>query len=139
MISSNSNINDLNGLNKNTLMEQLGIEYMEVREGFVKAKMPVDIRTIQPMGILHGGASLALAETISGLGSSVLVDLSKYDVKGASCSANHVGSISEGFVYGYADIIHKGRFTHVWNVDIKDENGRMISTCRFTIMIVENK
>ena len=84
MIDLNTSIADLNAFNKDTLMDQLGIEYLEVRGGFVRARMPVDQRTKQPLGILHGGASLALAETIGSMGSALLVDLEKFDVRGAS-------------------------------------------------------
>jgi uncharacterized protein (TIGR00369 family) len=137
MIDLNSSLDELNKLSQNTLMQQLGIEYLETREGYVKAKMPVDKRTLQPMGILHGGASLALAETIGSLGSILLVDLNKYEVRGANISANHVGAATEGYVYGVAQIIHRGRYTHVWNITIKDENDRLISVSRLTNMIIE--
>ena len=137
MIDLNSSIDELNNFNNNTLMAQLGIEYLEIADGFVKAKMPVDHRTMQPMGILHGGASLALAETIGSMGSALMVDLSKFDVRGASISANHVGSIREGFVYGNAKLVHKGNYTHVWDIIISDEKGRKISISRLTNMIIE--
>lgn len=137
MVNLNTSIEALNKFNKNTLMTQLGIEYLETKKGFIKAKMPVDIRTKQPMGILHGGASLALAETIGSLGSALLVDLNKYDVRGASINANHVGSIQSGIVYGEANIIHQGRYTHVWDIVIYDENNRKISIARLTNIIIE--
>lgn len=137
MIDLNSSLEQLNSFNKNTLMSQLGIEYLEVAEGFVKAKMPVDGRTKQPMGILHGGASLALAETIGSMGSALMVDLGKFDVRGASISANHVGSTKEGFVLGSAKLVHKGKYTHVWDIVITDENERRISISRLTNMIIK--
>lgn len=137
MIDLNSTLDELNNFNDNTLMSQLGIEYLEIADGFVKAKMPVDHRTMQPMGILHGGASLALAETIGSMGSALMVDLSKFDVRGASISANHVGSIREGFVYGNARLVHKGKYTHVWDIVITDENERRISISRLTNMIIK--
>ena len=139
MIDLNASMEQLNSSSKNTLMEQLGIIYLEKKEGFVKAKMPVNDKTKQPMGILHGGASLALAETIGSLGSALLVDLKKYDVRGANINANHVGAATDGFVYGEARIIHQGRYTHVWNIEIKDENGHLISVSRLTNMIIERK
>ncbi len=138
-MKNNFTIEDLNNLNKNTLMESLGIEYLEMGDGYVKARMPVDKKTLQPMGILHGGASLAFAETIGSLGSSLLIDLEKYDVRGTSLTANHVKSVSNGYVYGYAKIIHRGRYTHVWNIDVKNENDDLISSSRLTIMIIEKK
>jgi 1,4-dihydroxy-2-naphthoyl-CoA hydrolase len=137
MITLDTPLKLLNGQNKGTLMEQLGIEYLEVKEGFIKAKMPVDQRTKQPFDILHGGASLALAETIASLGSAVIIDLEKYHVRGASINANHVGAVSRGYVYGIATLIHKGEITHVWDVEIKDQGGYKISVARVTIVIVK--
>lgn len=137
MIGINTSVEELNSLNKKTLIKQLGIEFLENREGYLKASMPVDERTRQPLGLLHGGASLALAETIGSLGSALLVDLDKFEVRGANINANHVGAISEGFVYGVAEIIHRGRYTHVWNINITDKDGRLISVSRLTNMIIE--
>lgn len=139
MIDMNDSMEKLNASSHKTLMQQLGIEYLEKREGYIKARMPVDERTLQPMGILHGGASLALAETIGSLGSALMLDLDKYDVRGANINANHVGAASSGWVYGEAEIIHQGRYTHVWNINIKDENGRLISVSRLTNIIIEKK
>lgn len=138
-MKNNFTIEELNNLNKNTLMESLGIKYLEATKGFVKAKMPVNNKTLQPMGILHGGASLAFAETIGSLGSSLLIDLDKYNVRGTSVTANHVRSVSNGFVYGFAKIIHHGRYTHVWNIDVKNEKDELVSTSRLTIMVIEKK
>ncbi len=94
----NHSLKELNKLNTGTLMEQLSIEYTEVGDGLLTARMPVNETTFQPDGILHGGANLALAETVAGLGSALLVDLKKYSVRGAQVSANHIGSTSTGFV-----------------------------------------
>jgi 1,4-dihydroxy-2-naphthoyl-CoA hydrolase len=138
-MKNNFTIEELNNLNKNTLMESLGIEYLDAGEGYVNARMPVDKKTLQPMGILHGGASLAFAETIGSLGSSLLINLEKYDVRGTSLTANHVKSVSKGYVYGFAKIIHRGKYTHVWNIDVKNENDILISSSRLTIMIIEKK
>lgn len=128
---------ELNKLCSNTLIDNLGIEFTEIGPNFIKAYMPVDKRTIQPMGILHGGASLALAETIAGAGSLALVDVSKYNVVGFQVNANHVGSISNGGVYAHATLIHSGSRTHVWDVIITAKDGRQISLCRVTNMLVE--
>lgn len=136
-IDINTPIELLNTLNDNSLMESLGIEYLEVGEGYVLGQMPVDKRTIQPVGILSGGASLAFAETLGGLGSSLLVDNQKYHVVGAQLSANHVGMATHGKVIGEARIVHRGRKTHVWNIDIKNEEGKLVSTARLTNMIIE--
>lgn len=129
------NLEEVSKLNKGTLMERLGIEYLEIREGFMSARMPVDERTFQPYGILHGGATIALAETLASFGSALITDMEKYDVRGQNVTVNHVRSARNGWVIGEATIIHKGRSTHIWNVDVKDEKDRLISTCRLTIFI----
>ncbi len=134
---NNYSIEDINHLNNNTMMEHLGIEYTEASPGFIKATMPVDHRTHQPMGLLHGGASVALAESVGSVGSALLVDLNHYSVVGAQITANHLRSVSSGTVTAEAKIIHQGRNTHVWNIDITDERGRTISTCRLTNFIIK--
>ncbi len=132
-----SNLENLNKLNKGTLMEVLNIEYIAADDGIVTAKMPVNESTFQPDKILHGGANLALAETVAGLGSALMVDLKQYSVRGAQVSANHVGTTNKGHVFAKGIIIHKGKNTHVWNIDIKDSNGNLVSTCRITNIIVK--
>jgi uncharacterized protein (TIGR00369 family) len=139
MLQLNTPIEELNKINQGTLMEQLHIEYLEIGDGYVKGRMPVNERTKQPMGILHGGANLALAETIGGLGSALIVDLDEFDVRGSQISANHVGTAHAGWVFAEAHIIHKGRNTHVWNINIKDEEGKMVSTCRLTNFVIRKK
>ncbi|HMM10731.1 MAG TPA: hotdog fold thioesterase [Bacteroidales bacterium] len=129
-------IQSLNALNKGTLMEQLGIEYLELAEGYIKARMPVDERTSQPSRRLHGGASFALAETVGGIGSALLVDLEKYEVRGAQMSGNHLRSVREGWVFAEAKLLHRGRNTHIWNIDILDMQGKMVSTYRLTNFII---
>lgn len=136
-LSANMPIELINLFAKNTLVEALGIQFTELGSDYVKATMPVDHRTVRPGGILHGGASIALAESLAGLGSMILVDFSQYDVKGIQVSANHTGSISEGMVYATANIVHAGKQTHVWDVRIESEDGRLISTERVTNMIIE--
>jgi 1,4-dihydroxy-2-naphthoyl-CoA hydrolase len=132
-------LNDLNNFCKNTLIDTLGIEFTELGENYLKAKMPVDRRTLQPAGILHGGASLALAETVAGAGSLAFVDNSRYNIVGFQVNANHVGSISEGNVYAHAVLLHNGTRTHVWDIAITADDGRKISLCRVTNMLVEKK
>ena len=126
-------------MSKGTMMEWMGIEFTEAKEGYLKAVMPVDNRTLQPMGLLHGGATIALAETLGSFGSALLVDLEKNDVVGQQMTANHLRSVCEGVVYGEAEIIHRGKTTHLWNIDVKDEKGRLISTCRLTVVIKNKK
>lgn len=132
-------LEELNQLSKESLIGQLGIEYTEVTKGKVVGRMPVDQRTRQPIGILHGGASIALAETVAGLGSMCLVNLKEQEIRGLNIVASHVGGISEGYVIAEANIIHQGRTTHIWNVDVKDLNKRLISTIRVTNIILTKK
>lgn len=136
MISIHSKLEELNAINKGSLMERLGIEYLELKDGYVKGRMPVDDRTKQPMGLLHGGASLAFAETIASLGSLALVDPDRFEIRGASLTANHVGAALKGWVIGEAKLIHHGKRTHVWDIEIKDETGNKVSVARMTIMVI---
>jgi len=136
MLNHNSSLEEINAINRDTLMGHLGMEYLEVREGFVLARMPVDHRTLQPAGILHGGSSLALAETIGGLGSVLIVDNIKFDVRGSQVSANHLRAGTGNWVYGKATLIHRGKNTHLWNIDILDEQDQLISSCRVTNFII---
>ncbi|MCK9290265.1 MAG: hotdog fold thioesterase [Bacteroidales bacterium] len=136
---NNSSLSRLNAMNKGTMMEVIGIEYIEATPGFIKARMPVDHRTHQPMGLLHGGASMALAETVGSIGSAMLVDPQEYEVRGIQMAANHLGAAREGWVIAEARILHQGRQTHVWDIVIKDENSRLISTCRLTNFILKKK
>jgi 1,4-dihydroxy-2-naphthoyl-CoA hydrolase len=136
MITLNTPLDELNRMNEGTLMEQLGMEYLEVKEGYVRARMPVDRRTKQPFDILHGGASIAFAETIASLGSAVITDLGKSHVRGASVTANHIGAVSHGWVFGEARLLHRGKMTHVWDVDIRDQDGTGVSVVRVTVIIV---
>jgi 1,4-dihydroxy-2-naphthoyl-CoA hydrolase len=129
-------IKQLNLFCKGSFISHLGIEFLNYGENYIEASMPVDDK-LQPMGVLHGGASLALAETIGSAGSFLLVDPAKYDVFGLQVSGNHVSTIRSGKVFARAEIIHRGRTTHVWDVMIRDEGGKLISTARVTNMIVE--
>ena len=136
-METNLNIENLNSINKNTMMEWMQIEYLEASKGYLKARMPINERTFQPIKILHGGANLALAETVAGFGSSLIVDMKEFDVRGAQVSANHIGSASEGFAYAEGTLIHKGKNTHVWNIDIKHDSGKPLSICRITNFIIK--
>ena len=138
-MEKSSKADELNALCKNTLIDNLGIEFLSAVEGEVVAKMPVDNRTIQPFKILHGGASLALAETVASAGSALMIDLSESAVVGIEVNGNHVGSANDGFVIATALIVHQGERTHVWNVEIVDETGRKIMIGRVTVMVVNKK
>jgi 1,4-dihydroxy-2-naphthoyl-CoA hydrolase len=130
-------ISDLNQFCQNTLIEHLGIEFTEAGDNYLKAKMPVDHRTKQPAGILSGGASLALAESIGGAASILITDNENYHVVGMQISANHIGQAFAGHVYAHATLVHKGTRTHVWDVLITDDEGKKISVSRITNMIIE--
>ncbi len=129
----------INAMNAGTMMEGLGIEYLEAYPGFMKARMPVDHRTYQPMGLLHGGATIALAETLASVGSALMVDLDQFNVVGQHVTANHIRSVRKGWVIAEAKTIHQGKTTHLWNIDVKDETGHLISSCRITIFIVKKR
>lgn len=125
-----------NEFSKNTLMETLQIEYIDAGEGFLVAKMPVNASVHQPMGLLHGGASVALAESVGSAASHFFIDAKEQEVRGIEISANHLKSIREGVVYGTARIIHKGRSLHLWEIKITDEEGNLISLCKLTNMVL---
>ncbi|MGP7816371.1 hotdog fold thioesterase [Niallia sp. 01092] len=125
---------------KNTLMEALGIEIKEVKkDGTCIATMPVDSRTKQPFGYLHGGASVALAETVASLGAASLVDLQTQAVFGQEINANHIASKKDGMVTAIATVIHQGRTSMVYETKIIDEDEKLISISRCTIAVVTKR
>jgi 1,4-dihydroxy-2-naphthoyl-CoA hydrolase len=127
----------INRFNRNTLMEQLGIECVEIGDDYIVSTMPVDHRTHQPMGLLHGGASAALIESIGSMGSTLLLDLEKEFPVGLEVNANHVGSVKSGSVRAVGKIVHAGKRTHLWQVDIYDNTtGKLVCTGRLTIMVI---
>lgn len=134
-------LNHFNAFCKNTLMETLEMKFVDadVEAGIVKMSMPVNSRVHQPMGLLHGGASAALAESLGSASSLLYVDPKEYAVLGIEISCNHLRSKKDGVVTGTATIIHKGRSTHLWEIIIRDEEERIISHCKLTNMIVPRK
>jgi len=132
-------VEELNQFCKETLIGHLDIEFLDFGTGFVLAKMPVDNKKIQPMGILHGGASLALAETVASAGSFLLVDKEKYTVMGLQVSGNHVSPVTGGTVFARAEIVHKGTMTHIWDVKIVTEEQKAVAMVRVTMVVVENE
>lgn len=130
---------NLNNLNKNTLMETLEIEFVDVGEDFVIARMPVNSKVYQPYGILHGGATAALAETVGSCASALFVDTKTKIVKGIELSINHLKSKKKGFVFGVAKPIHMGRTTHLWEIKILDEADNLISICKLTNIVLDKK
>lgn len=127
------NVKIANELSQNTLMAHLGIEYTIIEPDHIEAIMPVTQNHTQPMGLLHGGATLALAESVGSLGSAMQVDLDKYAVVGLNMTCSHTKSALVGqTVRAIARIIHRGRSTHIWNIDVVNEEKQLISSCRLT-------
>jgi 1,4-dihydroxy-2-naphthoyl-CoA hydrolase len=128
----------LNQFFKNTLGEVLGMEFSEMGSDYLVIKMPVDKRTVQPYGLLHGGASVALAETLGSVASTMCIkDLDKEMAVGVEINANHLRPVTKGFVYGRVTPIRVGRKMHVWNIEIKDDKERLVCVSRLTIAVVE--
>ncbi len=127
----------LQDISKKTMVAHLGIEFLEVGDDFITARMPVDARTHQPLGLLHGGASVVLAETIGSTASSLCLDPESGQVPvGLEINANHLRSVRSGWVYGKATPINIGRNIHVWDIKITDEGGKMVCISRLTTMII---
>ncbi len=124
---------------QNTLMETLEIEYIDAGEDFLTAKMPVNSRVHQPMGLLHGGATVALAESVGSAASLLFINSEKQEIRGIEISANHLRSKRDGTVFCTAKIIHQGRSVHLWEIKITDETGRLISLCKLTNMILPRR
>lgn len=138
-MDKNETITKLNSYNKNTLMETLNIEFIDIGEDFLVAKMPVNTTVYQPYGILHGGATAALAETVGSCASVVFLNDSSKIAKGLELSINHVKSKKEGVVFATARQIHRGRTTHLWEVKVTDEEQNLISICKMTNVILDKK
>ena len=132
-------LNKLNSMTKNTLMETLKIQYTEIGDDYLVATMPVNASVHQPMGLLHGGATVALAESVGSTASHLFVDSENVEVRGIEITANHLRSKREGVVTATAKIIHKGKITHLWEIKIVDEKGKMISICKLTNIILTKK
>lgn len=132
-------LDDIRDLGKGTMAEFLGIEWTEVGSDFIRARMPVDHRTKQPYGLLHGGASCVLAETIGSVASAMVVDHARFQCVGLEINANHVHSATSGFVSGVATPLHLGKSTHVWDVKIYNENEKMVCVSRLTVAIIEKR
>ncbi len=129
----------LNALLPDTLMQTLDIKFIDVGEDFVTAKMPVGPKVYQPYGILHGGATAALAETVGSCASALFVDNRSKIVKGIELTINHLKSKKDGTVYATAKTVHQGKTTHLWEVKIVDESGKLISICKLTNIILDKE
>lgn len=133
------NVGMIARLGHNTMGDHLGIEFLELGENYLKAKMPVDHRTRQPYGLLHGGASCALAETLGSIASALVIDASKFICVGLEINANHIRSVRSGFVTGIATPIHIGSTTHVWDIKINDEESKLVCISRLTVAILQKR
>ncbi len=137
MFNKSFGLDFLNSLGKNNLEEQLGIEYVELGEDFIVARMPVDHRTKQPFGILHGGASVVLAESLGSVASFLcLENPEKQKAVGLEINANHLRPVSEGWVFGKVTKIHLGKKTHIWEIKISTSKNKLVCISRITMMII---
>ena len=132
-------LNKINAVNKNTLMETLGIEFIDLGKDFLVAKMEVTPKVHQPDGVLHGGATVALAESVGSAASYMSVNKDNQMIRGIVISANHLKGISKGYVYAKATPIHRGRTTQLWEIKVTDDNNNLISHCKLSTMILKRK
>lgn len=132
-------IESVTDIREKTMTDHLGIEFLEIGDDFLVGRMPVDERTKQPFGIMHGGASCVLAETLGSIASCHCVDIQKQVCVGLSLNINHIRMAKEGWVYGTAKPIHLGKKTHVWNIDIKDESDKLVSSTRLTLAVLDRQ
>ncbi len=129
----------LNQFSANTLVAHLGIEITRVGDDYIEAKMPVDHRTHQPLGLLHGGASVALAETLGSVAATCCIDTKIQYCVGLEINANHVKSVREGFVYGITKAIHIGKKTQVWEIKITNEQKQLVCISRITLAVIDKR
>ena len=132
-------LEQLNSLNKNTLMETLGIEMVDYGDDFLVARMPVTPKVHQPDGVLHGGATAALAESVGSFASHMFLDIENNFVRGLEITANHLKSVSEGYVYAKATFLHKGRTTQLLDIRITDDADNVVSICRLSTISLPKK
>jgi 1,4-dihydroxy-2-naphthoyl-CoA hydrolase len=134
---SEASIAEINRFRKNSMVELLGIEVTEIGEDYIKGTMPVDNRTLQPEGKLHGGASVTLAETLGSIASTLCINLDQYYCVGMTITSNHLRPVSTGTVTGVATPLHIGVTSHIWNIDITADNGKLVSVSRLTTAILK--
>jgi uncharacterized protein (TIGR00369 family) len=128
-----------NGSSKNTLMETLQIEYIDVGADFLIGKMPVTGKVYQPDGVLHGGATVALAESVGSMASYIFLDAQQFSIRGIEIAANHVKSVRDGEVFAKATLLHKGRTTQLWEIKITDAEEKLVSVCKLTTIALPKK
>lgn len=130
-------IEQINAFGENTMVEHLGIEITDFGDDFICGKMPVDKRTVQPFGLLHGGASAALAETLGSVAGGLKVNRDTQTVVGIEINCNHLRSAKDGCVHGKAKPIKLGRKIQVWNIEIKNDDGKMVAVSRLTLAVID--
>ena len=139
IFSKETTVENLNKMSKNTMMEHLGIEFTAVGEDSISATMPVDSRHHQPYGLLHGGASVALAETLGSVAAHCSIDAETQYSVGLEINANHLKSVRDGLVTGTAKPIHRGRSTHVWEIKLTNAEEQLVCISRITMSILNKK
>lgn len=132
-------LSDFASLGKDTMGDHIGIRFSELGDNYLKATMPVDNRTRQPYGLLHGGASVALAETLGSVGSALVIDQDNFICVGQEINANHIRSVRSGYVTGTATPIHLGASSHVWEIMIHDEARKLVCISRLTVAILKKR
>jgi 1,4-dihydroxy-2-naphthoyl-CoA hydrolase len=129
-------LEEINGMSRGTMAEHLGIVFTAIGDDYIEAQMPVDKRTYQPMGLLHGGASVALAETLGSFGAYLCVDATQKACVGLEINANHIRSVRQGVVTGRARARHIGQTTHVWEITVTNEEEKIVCLSRLTVQIL---
>jgi len=134
---ANTSLDELNLLSRNTMSEVLGIKFTEIGDNYLRATMPVNVNTHQPYGLLHGGASAALAETIGSVASSLVIDRENQICVGIEINCNHIRGKKDGIVTATVEPLHTGATTHVWDIKIKDEREKLVCVSRLTVAILK--
>ncbi len=137
--NGNISLEQLNRLSSGNMSEYLEIEFIEIGPDFLRARMPVTSKTKQPYGLLHGGASVVLAETVGSVASAIVVDWDQYQCVGLEVNANHLRAIRDGFVQATCRPVHLGRKTHVWDIRLTDDAGKLTCISRLTVAIIAKK
>jgi len=139
VMSKKQKLSIINNTNKKTFMESLKIEFIDLGDDYLVAKMPVNQKVYQPDKVLHGGASVALAESVGSAASYLFINPVTHTIRGIEISANHVSSVKSGFVFARANPLHIGKTTHIWEIKITDKNEKLVSHCKLTTIVLEKK
>ncbi|MEQ9286546.1 MAG: hotdog fold thioesterase [Cyclobacteriaceae bacterium] len=139
MFNKDFTVEGMNEFSKNSMVGHIGIEFTEIGDDYIKARMPVDHRTVQPLGLLHGGASVTLAETMGSIGAVMLTDMNTQSCVGLEINANHIRAAKKGFVVGVARPVHVGKKTQVWEIKISNEEDQLVCISRITIAVIDKK